>query len=108
VGIAVSAAILNDRTNLHFNRIASHLTPANEAMNRFVGDASGRYGAVPGAAEAGHTAALRALWGMAYREASTLAYADAFSVIMVVFLIGAALVPFLRSVAPAKTAPAVH
>ena len=29
VGIAICGAVLNDRTNLHFERIASHLTPAN-------------------------------------------------------------------------------
>ena len=34
VGIAVSAAIINDRTNLHFQCIAAHLTPANGAMDR--------------------------------------------------------------------------
>ena len=34
VGIAVSAAIINDQTNLHFQRIAAHLTPANGAMER--------------------------------------------------------------------------
>ena len=108
VGIAVSAAILNDRTNLHFNRIAAHLTPANGAMDRFVAATAARYGALPGAPEAGHAAALRALWQMADREASTLAYADAFRVIMVVFMVGALLVPFLRSVVPAKVPAASH
>src|SRR4029077_19523904 len=34
VGIAVCGAILNDRTNLHFERIASTMTPANGAMTR--------------------------------------------------------------------------
>src|SRR5258705_5390294 len=37
VGIAVSAAIINDRTNLHFLHIASRLTPSNGAMDRLVG-----------------------------------------------------------------------
>ena len=36
VGIAVCGAIINDRTNLHFQAIAAHLTPANGAMERFV------------------------------------------------------------------------
>src|SRR6202043_1601531 len=34
VGIAVSGAILNARTNFHFLAIASRLTPANGAMTR--------------------------------------------------------------------------
>ena len=33
VGIAVCGAILNARTNFHFNMIASHLTPANGPMD---------------------------------------------------------------------------
>ena len=33
MGIAACATILTDRTNLHFLRLAEHLTPANEAMN---------------------------------------------------------------------------
>ena len=43
-----------------------------------------------------------------YRQASTLAYADAFRAIMVAFVVAALLVPLMRSVAP-KPAPAdVH
>jgi MFS transporter, DHA2 family, multidrug resistance protein len=36
VGIAVSAAVVNDQTNSHFVRIASHLTPANGATERLL------------------------------------------------------------------------
>src|SRR5471030_3564585 len=32
IGIAACATILTNRTNLHFYRLAEHLTPANEAM----------------------------------------------------------------------------
>ena len=47
-------------------------------------------------------AALKQLWALAYREASTLAYADAFQVIMVAFIVATAFVPLLRKVAPPK------
>jgi DHA2 family multidrug resistance protein len=57
-----------------------------------------RYGAVPGSSEAGHVAALKQLWQLAYREASTLAYADAFRFIMIAFVIATLLVPLLRNV----------
>src|SRR5262249_46710635 len=83
VGIAVCGAILNDRTNFHFLVLASQLTPANGAMGRLVDGMTRRYGAVLGSPEAGHTAALKQLWQLTYREASTMAYADAFLVIMV-------------------------
>jgi MFS transporter, DHA2 family, multidrug resistance protein len=106
VGIAVCGAILNDRTNLHFLYIASHLTPANGAMTQFMHRLAERYGAALGGPAAGHAAALSQLWHLAYREASTLAYADAFRAIMVAFVIATLLVPLLRNVTPAKVLPA--
>jgi DHA2 family multidrug resistance protein len=108
VGIAVSAAIINDRTNLHFQTIATHLTPANGAMDRFVQGLTTRYGALPGSVAAGHDAALKQLWALAYREASTLAFADAFRAIMLAFVVATLLVPLLRKVgaAPAPSANA--
>ena len=100
VGIAVCGAILNARTNFHFVAIASNLTPANGAMTRLLDGMVERYGALPGSPAAGHVAALKQLWQLAYREASTLAYADAFRAIMIAFVIATLLVPLLRNVAP--------
>ena len=105
VGIAVSAAIINDRTNLHFVHIASRLTPGNVPMDRLLGDMATRYGGLPGALDDGHVAALKKLWELAYREAATLAYADAFRVIMLAFIVATLLVPLMRGVVPPK-APA--
>lgn len=102
VGIAICGAILNDRTNLHFLDIASTLTPANQAMEQLMAGASQRLGAVLGSVQAGHAAALKLLHDLAYREASTMAYADAFSAIMVAFVIATFMVPFLRKVVPPK------
>jgi len=106
VGIAASAAIINDQTNMHFQRIASHLTPANLPMGRFVQGMTDRYAALPGGPGVGHHAALEQLWHLAYREASTLAFADAFRAIMLAFVVATLLVPFLRKVAAPKTAVA--
>jgi DHA2 family multidrug resistance protein len=99
VGIAVSAAIINDQTNFHFQIIAGHLTAANGAMERFVHGLVMRYGAIPGSPGAGADAALRQLWHLAYREASTLAFADAFRAIMLAFIAATVLVPLMRKVA---------
>ena len=55
----------------------------------------------------GDGAALRAIWHLAWREASTLAFADAFRTIMLVFLVATLLVPLMRRVA-ARPAPAAH
>src|SRR6516165_405463 len=105
VGIAVCSAILNAQTNFHFNMIASHLTPANGPMTRLIAGAAQRYGAIPGSPETGHLGAVKTLWQLAYREASTLAYADAFRAIMVAFIVATLLVPLLRNVV-ARPAPA--
>ncbi len=106
VGIAVSGAILNDRTNLHFLDIAANLTPANAAMNGLMQGLSARLSAVLGSARAGRLAALDLLHGVAYREAATMAYADAFRAIMLAFLIATPLVLLLRKVAAPKSPPA--
>jgi DHA2 family multidrug resistance protein len=105
VGIAVCGAILNDRTNFHFNAIAAHLTAANGALMRVVDVNALRYGVLASSPDFGHTAALKALWLLAYREALTLAFADAFRVIMLAFVVAVALVPVLRK-SPLAVAPA--
>jgi len=106
VGIAVCGAILNNRINLHFHDIAMHLTPSNGAMEQMVRNMTERWGEALGGPGAGHAAALSQLWHIAYREASTLAYADAFRAIMIAFVVATLLVPLLRKVGPAKAAPA--
>ena len=106
VGIAVCSAILNDRTNLHFANIATNLTPANGAMERLLGGLAARYQAALGSPAEGHAAALSRLWHLAYREAQTLAFADAFRAIMIAFVIATLLVPLLRQVVPPKAPPA--
>ena len=72
-------------------------------MMRLIDGVGQRYGAVLGSPQEGHATALRQLWGLAYCEASTMAYADAFRAIMIAFVVATAVVPLLRKVAPAKT-----
>lgn len=102
VGIGVSPAIINDETNLHFQHSGSHLTPANLAMERLVQGITERYATLPAGSTVGRRAAFERLWQLAYRKASTLAFADAFRAIMVVFVVATLLVPFLRQVAAPK------
>jgi MFS transporter, DHA2 family, multidrug resistance protein len=108
VGIAICGAILNSRTNFHFVEIASHLTPANGPMQRLLDNVAQRYGMLPGSVAEGHAAALKELWKLAYREASTLAYADAFRAIMLAFVVATLLVPLLRNVTPRRAPPDAH
>ena len=99
VGIAICAAVINDQTNFHFLMIASHFSPGNVPMNNLITKVSSLYASHPGALHDGHTAALKPLFQLAYREAATWAYADAFGAIMVAFIFATLLAPFPRSVA---------
>jgi DHA2 family multidrug resistance protein len=110
VGIAICGAILNDRTNAHFLDIATTLTPANGALRAATSRLAGQLAPLLGSAVGGSAAALRQLRELAYREAATLAYADAFRAIMLACLLAACLVPLMRKVpsAPAPAASAAH
>jgi DHA2 family multidrug resistance protein len=104
IGIAASGTILNDRTNLHFLRLAEHLNTANPA----VVDLLRRVAANSATGDAGHgrAAALNTLWSLTLREAQTQTYADVFLAIMVCFVIATIMVPLMRKVAPPKAPPA--
>jgi DHA2 family multidrug resistance protein len=107
VGIAASAAIVNNATNAHFLMIAANLTPANGAAIRLVTAVEQRRQDYGGADA--HVATLAQLWHLAYREAATLAYADAFRAIMIAFALATLLVPFMHPVtAGAKPAASAH
>ena len=85
-------------TPVHFLNIASTLTPANGAMQTLLTDLATRLTTTLGSAPAGHLAAPEQLHELAYREASTMAYADAFRTIMVALLITTPLALLLRNV----------
>ncbi len=98
IGIAACGTILNDRTNLHFLRLAEHLTAANPATVDLLNSVSAAHG---------NTAALRQLWSVTYREAQVLTYSDAFLLIAICFVVATALVPLMRkTVAGGRAAPA--
>ena len=108
IGIAACGTVLNDRANLHFLRIAEHLTAANGAMSGFL-DRAGRLDATAMAGDdtRGRAAALKQLWSLAWREAQTMTYSDAFLIIFGCFVVATLAVPLMRRVAPPK-APAAE
>jgi DHA2 family multidrug resistance protein len=100
IGIAACATILNDRTNLHFTRMAEHLNTTNESMNHWLDQVRGNFMNLgQNAADSGN-AALHQLWLLTYREAQTQTYSDAFLAIMVCFIVATAMVPLMRKVVP--------
>ncbi|MBP5059785.1 MDR family MFS transporter [Pseudomonas chlororaphis] len=100
IGIAACATILNDRTNLHFTRLAEHLNSSNEALNQWLARVGGNFAALGQSGDEGVSASLRQLWQLTYREAQTQTYGDAFLMIMVCFIIATAMVPLMRKVTP--------
>jgi DHA2 family multidrug resistance protein len=88
--------------------LASHLTSANSAMTNLMAQVTQRYLQATGDVNAAHLAALKQLWNLTYREASTLAFADSFFAIMTAFFAASLLVPLLRNTAPARVPVAAH
>jgi len=109
IGIAACGTILNDRTNLHFLRIAEHLNTSNAAVTNFLNQLSLRYMESWGDTSHAQMAAAKKLWLLAFREAQTQTFADAFLAIAVCFAIAVVMVPLLKKVEPPKgPSPAAH
>jgi DHA2 family multidrug resistance protein len=110
IGIAVCGTILNDRTNLHFLRLAEHLNAANVPMQQMVQKITAKAAAVNGGDVVhGHAVALKQLWSLTYREAQVQTFADAFLVVAVSLAFATVLVPLLRKVAtPAAPSADAH
>ncbi len=101
IGIAACATILNDRTNLHFLRLAEHLGGTNRAMLEMLRQDAARDTALAnGDAALGSRMALKTLWNLTMREAQTLTYADAFMAIGCCFVVATLMVPLMRKVEP--------
>jgi DHA2 family multidrug resistance protein len=100
IGIAVSATVVNDRTNLHFLRIAEHLNFSNTELVGWLHRMTSHYIQAWGDPMIARTAALKKLWEAAYREAQVQAFADAYLIIAVCFAISAMMVPLMRGVTP--------
>jgi DHA2 family multidrug resistance protein len=99
IGIAACGTILNDRTNLHFLRLAEHLNQSNTAMVDLVQKITAADAALWGGdAVHGHAAALKRLWSLTWREAQTQTYADAFLAIGICFVIATLMVLLMRKV----------
>lgn len=100
IGIAVCATILNDRTNAHFYHLAERLNSSNEAMNGWLATTTGHLAELGQNVGDATDSSLHQLWQLAYREALTLSFSDAFLVIGVCFVVATAMVPLMRKVAP--------
>jgi len=102
IGIAACGTILNDRVNLHFLRIAEHLSAVNSNVTELLNSAVAGYAQAWGDPIHSQTAALKSLWLLGVREAQVQAFADAYLAIAVCFALACFMVPLMRKVAPPK------
>lgn len=107
IGIAGCGTILNDRTNLHFHRMAEHLTAANAPMTDLLARVGARYAALSGGDVIhGQEAAIKQLWNLTLREARVQTFADAFLVLAACFALATVMVPLMRKVTGPRPSPA--
>ncbi|MFL6709408.1 MAG: DHA2 family efflux MFS transporter permease subunit [Massilia sp.] len=105
IGIALCATVLNDRTNLHFLRLAEHLNSSSGALDQFL--AASAANAATGSDPAGAQAtAVRQLWQLTMREAQTQSFSDVFLLIMATFIVATLMVPLMKKIVPPKAAAA--
>jgi MFS transporter, DHA2 family, multidrug resistance protein len=103
IGIAACGTFLNDRVNLHFLRMAEHLTTSNPAVVALTQRVAGLHTAGGGGdAVHGQSAALQMLWSLTMREAETMTCADIFLALTVCFVAATIMVPLMRKVGSPK------
>jgi DHA2 family multidrug resistance protein len=107
IGIAACGTILNDRVNLHFQRIADHLTAAKVQVTGLLDIMAVRFGQVLSDPVQAQASALKKLWLLAFREAQVQAFADAYLMIGACFVLAFFMVPLMRKVA-APQAPSTE
>ncbi|WP_174980866.1 DHA2 family efflux MFS transporter permease subunit [Pandoraea capi] len=102
IGIAVCTTVLNDRTNLHFFRLAENMGVGNPAVGQWLAGVGARMSAAGLDVVDAQTAALRQLWLLTLREAQTITFGDIFAGLGLIFLGVTLMVPLMRKVAPPK------
>ncbi len=104
IGIACINTWLNDRTNLHWHRLAEHLTTANPQAQSWLANVTAHLtssGADPGLVS--HQA-LALLAQTVRKEAVTMAFADVFHLMALLFLGTLIFIPLLQRPKPISAA----
>jgi len=94
VGLAALNTLLHDRGALHWSRLAEQVNPARPEVQATLDGLTQRL-ADQGVADP-ERGALRILARMVETQANVMSYGDAFAVLTVMFVLAAALIPFVR------------
>ncbi|WP_027214617.1 DHA2 family efflux MFS transporter permease subunit [Burkholderia sp. WSM2232] len=108
IGIAVSSTMLNDRLNLHYERLDEHLTAGRPAVEALFQQQAARLAAVGGNALDAANAGLAALHGVLMREALVLTFSDTFLAVSLCFVVGLFSVFFSRPFGNSAPPPDAH
>jgi len=104
IGIACINTWLNARTNLHWHRLTEHLTTANPQAQGWLANVTTQLsGSIADPVALSHRALL-VLAQTTRKEAVTMAFADVFHLMALLFLCSLIFVPLLRPTAPASAA----
>ncbi|SAL56498.1 EmrB/QacA family drug resistance transporter [Caballeronia sordidicola] len=108
IGIAVSATMLNDRLNFHYERLSESVSTGNPQTEAFLARQFAHWGSVAGDALSATNASLANLHALVMREALVLTFSDTFFVLALCFGIGAISVIFARPIGAAPPSPDAH
>jgi DHA2 family multidrug resistance protein len=103
IGIAVCGTVLIDRTNAHYLHIAERISAGDPNSQAAFQALVQHYASLLGGDEVhAKAAALKQLFNVAWREAQTQTFADAFLLIAICFIVATALVPLMSKVRAPK------
>jgi MFS transporter, DHA2 family, multidrug resistance protein len=108
IGIAVSSTMLNDRLNLHYERLDEHVTAGRPVIESVLQQQSAHLAAAGGDAINAAGAGLGMLNNLLLREALVLTFSDAFLLIALCFVVGLVSVAFSRPFGLTAPPPDAH
>ena len=108
VGISLVTFLIARRAQVHQNILITHLNPYNDRFRQALQGLTRTFGAAGSSASTASAQAYAQLYGAVQRQATMLAYIDAFVLLAILF---GCLIPFvfvMRKVDPHKGAPPPH
>jgi len=105
VGLALLLTELNNRTDLHYERLRETITWSRDTVTERLGDMTHAMASLGSDAS---QAAIRQLTGLAEQQAQVMAFSDVFLLIAGIFAAVIFLIPLARRPRPAGAAAAAH
>ncbi|MGT2473168.1 DHA2 family efflux MFS transporter permease subunit [Paraburkholderia terrae] len=108
IGIAVCSTMLNDRLNLHYERLDEHVTAGRPVIEAMLRNQAAHFSAVGGDVINGASAGLASLHSLLMREALVLTFSDTFLAVSLCFAVGLISVLFSRPFGLTAPPPDAH